>query len=102
MGLQVNLVLDHIRAWRAKLLTDTERAQRNIADRAERLTYYGAQTVDKIIAMSEDQLYDYIAKLWAMLIWGNKRYVVDKLIQDNGFDYLKRELAELVWGLSPV
>ncbi len=37
-----------------------------------------------------------------MLIWGNKRYVVDKLIKDNGFVHLKEELAELVWGKLPL
>ncbi|MCH5344338.1 MAG: hypothetical protein J1E64_09875 [Acetatifactor sp.] len=29
-----------------------------------------------------------ISKLWSMLIWGNKQYVVEKLIADNGFDNL--------------
>lgn len=33
-----------------------------------------------------------------MLIWGNKKYVVDKLIADNGFDALKKQLAELLYG----
>lgn len=33
-----------------------------------------------------------------MLFWGNKKYVVDKLIADNGFDALKKQLAELLYG----
>lgn len=33
-----------------------------------------------------------------MLIWGNKQYVVNKLIEDNGFDKLKEELVELLYG----
>ncbi|MBI4184146.1 MAG: hypothetical protein HY521_09135 [Proteobacteria bacterium] len=48
--------------------------------------------------MSEGDLYEYIAKLWAMLIWGNKKYVVDKLVQEHGLKKVKDELAELVWG----
>ena len=37
-----------------------------------------------------------------MLIWGNKRYVVDKLIKDNGFEAIKDEPAELIWGIPPI
>ena len=33
-----------------------------------------------------------------MLIWGNKRYAIDKIIQDNRLQNFKEQLAELVWG----
>ena len=33
-----------------------------------------------------------------MVMWGNKRFVVDKLIADNGFEALKKHLAELLYG----
>lgn len=39
---------------------------------------------------------------WSMLIWGNKKYVVDKLIADNGFVALKKQLAELLYGTSSI
>lgn len=35
-----------------------------------------------------------------MLIWGNKKYAVDKLIADNGFDARKKQLAELLYGAA--
>lgn len=37
-----------------------------------------------------------------MLIWGNKKYVVDKLIQDNGFASLKKHISELLYGNDPI
>ena len=46
--------------------------------------------------MTEEEFLEYISKLWSMLIWGNKKYVVDKLIADNGFTALKKQLAESV------
>lgn len=52
--------------------------------------------------MTEEDFYDYLSRLWAMLIWGNKHYVVDKMIADNGFDTVKKELSELIWGTAPV
>ena len=48
--------------------------------------------------MTEDDLYEYISKLWSMLIWGNKKYVVDKLIADNGLETVKKKLVELLYG----
>ena len=72
------------------------------AERRERKLYYQSFTKDKLLSMSEDEFLEYISKLWSMLIWGNKKYVVDKLIADNGFLALKKQLAELLYGTSPV
>ncbi|MFY9282826.1 MAG: hypothetical protein WAO56_01770 [Miniphocaeibacter sp.] len=33
-----------------------------------------------------------------MLIWGNKKYIVNKLIADNGFENIKKELSNLIYG----
>jgi hypothetical protein len=53
---------------------------------------------NEMLQMNEEGLYTLIAPLWAMLIWGNKQYVVDKLISENGLNILRTELAELAWG----
>ena len=74
----------------------------NWSERKERKEYYQSFTKDKLIAITEDEFLEYISKLWSMLIWGNKKYVVDKLIADNGFLTLKKQLAELLYGTSPV
>ena len=36
-------------------------------------------TRDVLLGMSEEQLYDYIAPLWAMAMWGNKHYQIDNI-----------------------
>ena len=74
----------------------------NWAERKERKTYYQSFTKDKLLAMTEEGFLEYVSKLWSMLIWGNKKYVVDKLIADNGFDALKKQLAELLYGAAPI
>ncbi len=48
--------------------------------------------------MNKDDVYEYISKLWAMLIWGNKHYVIDKILEENGLENFCSHLAELVWG----
>lgn len=71
-------------------------------ERKERKDYYQSFTRDRLLAMTEDDFSEYISKLWSMLIWGNKKYVVDKLIADNGFVALKKQLAELLYGTSSI
>jgi len=74
----------------------------NQIERKQRKEYYQSFTKSRLLAMSEDDFFEYISRLWSMLIWGNKKYVVDKLIADNGFDALKKQLAELLYGAAPV
>lgn len=74
----------------------------NWTERKERKEYYQSFTRDRLMVMTEDEFLEYISKLWSMLIWGNKKYVVDKLIADNGFVTLKKQLAELLYGTSPI
>lgn len=74
----------------------------NWAERKERREFYQSYTKERILNMTEDDLYEYISKLWSMLIWGNKKYVVDKLIYDNGLNHIKKQLAELLFGAMPI
>lgn len=76
--------------------------EENWAERKERKEYYQSFTKEKLLAMTEDEFLEYISKLWSMLIWGNKKYVVDKLIVDNDFDKLKKQLAELLYSTSSI
>ena len=71
-------------------------------ERMERRNYYQSFTEAKLLEMTEEDFFEYISKLWSMLIWGNKKYIVDKLIAYNGFDALKKQLAELLYGTSPI
>ena len=71
-------------------------------ERRERRKFYQSYTKEKLLAMTEEEFLEYISKLWAMLIWGNKKYVVDKLIEDNGFVHLKKQLVELLYGDVPI
>lgn len=52
--------------------------------------------------MNEEDFHEYISRLWSMLIWGNKRYVTEKLINDNGFEQLKKNISELLFDNLPI
>ena len=74
----------------------------NWNERKERKAYYQSFTKDKLLAMTEDDFFEYISKLWSMIMWGNKKYVADQVIADNGFDMIKQQLADLLYGTAPI
>jgi len=93
-----NLLRKHITSFMDKLNKGTLKQEYSLDNRKERTAYYQSWTKERLLTMTEDDFYEYMAKLWAMLVWGNKRYYTDKVIKDNGFDHLKKQLAEFVWG----
>lgn len=91
-----DLLIKHLDNYLSKIKNETEINDLN--ERLEREEYYKSYTADKIISMNEEEFYEYISKLWAMIIWGNKHYIIDKYINDNGFEKLKESIAYLLYG----
>ena len=91
-----------IQAFIKKQSTNAAYYEENWNERKERKAYYQSFTKDKLLAMTEEDFLEYISRLWAVLMWGNKKYVVDKLIEDNGFSTLKKQLADLLYGSASV
>lgn len=96
--MNLELLRKHIQAYNKRLNEEYEKHIEDLKERETRTKYYQSWTRERILGMEEPDLYEYISKLWAMLIWGNKQYVVDKLIQNHGLEIVRNELAELVWG----
>lgn len=56
------------------MLSSTNAAyyEENWNERKERKAYYQSFTKDKLLAMTEEDFLEYISRLWAVLMWGNK------------------------------
>jgi len=96
-----SLLHRHLESYRRKLADPESDAETDARERAERSLFYRSWDAIRLRAMTDQDLYEYVARLWAMRIWGNKRYVVDRLIADNGLPKLREQLADLVWGDRP-
>lgn len=96
-----NLLRTHIKKYVRKLEQGKITEEDDLAERSSRKASYQSWTPDRISAMSEDDLYGYLSQLWAMRIWGNKHYIVDKIIREIGLAVFKKELSELIWGNNP-
>ncbi|MCK6557711.1 hypothetical protein L6R21_00790 [bacterium] len=96
------LLRQHIQQFIRASKKDPQEFNQHLKDRLDFTAYYQQFTRDRILAMTPEEIYEYISKLWAMLIWGNKHYVVDKIIEDNGLANLRKNLANLVWGEADI
>lgn len=96
------LLHKHVDAYLARVRQEASAQAKVAQDRRERVVYYQSWTADRLHAMTAEDLLDYLSRLWAMLIWGNKQYVIDKLIEDHGLDTVRGEIANLLWGKSSI
>jgi len=96
------LLQKHIAQYKKHLHDNPEKHVKDITERKQRSDYYQSWTKDRIPKMNKEDFSEYVSRLWAMLIWGNKGYAVDKLIQNNGFDTIRASVSELVWGKESI
>src|SRR5439155_22706023 len=77
------LLRKHVVDYFSHLKSTPEKYATELKERADRSAYYRSWTAAKLAMMTKDDLTEYLSKLWAMRIWGNKQYVVDHLVADN-------------------
>ena len=97
-----DLLKKHIASYLAKLQKSPKTYESDLAERHERSHFYRSWTAERIRQMTPDALFEYLSKLWAMRIWGNKQYVVSKLLTAHGIETVRDALAILVWSEEPI
>ena len=96
--IQKNNILQHIQAF--KKYAKTRNYQEDIKDRKQREEFFSKISKEKLLSLNEFDFGEIIAKLWAMRLWTNKEYQIQRMISDKGFDHLKSELATLLFSES--
>jgi hypothetical protein len=52
--------------------------------------------------LNESEFAQAIRRLWASQFWGNKDYLVNKILADNGIDKIRKALKLLLYGEEPL
>ena len=74
-----------------------------LQEREERISYYQAYDRQRLSAISEEDFVTYIGQLWASNMYGNKKYITDKMIESNGgFSALLSRLTEFLYGAQDI
>ena len=72
-------------------------------DRQQRLALYAELLSPRgLKQMTELELGQVVSALWASQMWGNKGYLVDKLVQENDLPKLQTQMEALLWGQEPL
>lgn len=100
--MNIDILHKHIKKYKERLASNPQKYNDEFQERNQRKIYYQSWTKEKLLEMSIEEFEEYLSKLWAMVIWGNKKYMIDKIISDNGFDNLKEQLAMLIWGKEKI
>ncbi len=85
-----------------RYLDDAERDDDILERQARRELYAQLLSPAGLRQMTELEFGQVISSLWASRVWGNKGYLVEKLIRDNGLPVLVDELQQLLWGRGSV
>lgn len=94
---QQNTISQFVPEFR-KYLNESNRAA-DLQERQERVTLYDQMLSPQgLEQMTELEFGQVISSLWASLMWGNKGYLVERLITDNNLPELKKNLNNLLWG----
>ena len=99
----INLTPEQKRAIRRHLQAfDSEQLQEEKKYRLSRVSYFQERLPERVAELSEADVSELVAMLWASQMWGNKQYLAQKIITDNGIEKLRRELKALLDTSSPV
>ena len=63
-----DLLRKHIKSYSERHNKKPAEYLNELKDRQDRLVYYQSWTNEKLLQMREEDLFDYIGRLWAMLI----------------------------------
>src|SRR5947209_528529 len=81
-----------------RYLDDAERDATMLERQTRRNLYAELLSPEGLRQMTVLEFGQVISSLWASRVWGDKGYLVDKLIFDNGLPTLIEQLRRLLWG----
>jgi hypothetical protein len=85
-----------------KKCTKSEEFKKDIQEREEREKYFKGLTEEKIKNLSEFDLGELVSRLWASQFWGNKNYLIQKILEKNKIVDLRSQLCDLFFGSEDV
>ena len=76
----------------------------DINERKRRIEFYQSFTKEKLTNISYEEFTSFIGTLWASSMYGNKKYLVDRIIAANKNDlkFIGKKLAHFIYGKETV
>jgi hypothetical protein len=100
--MNIDLYNTYLQKYQTWAKTNVKKVQTEKAERAELSNFVRSFSEDKILHLSEEDLFSLLSSLWAMRMWGNKQYYVSGLIDSNGMDLIRHQLYNLLYGNADI
>ena len=93
----------YIASYKEKFIRSELNDVEDIQERSRRISFYQGFKKRNLENISYDDLLKFVGTLWASSMYGSKKYLVDKMIANNGgLDKVGKMLAEFVYGTDPI
>jgi len=69
--------------------------KKDMEERKERITFFQKELKNRLDEFSEADFETIISLLWASRMWGNKTYLAQKIVNENGLEKLREQLKNL-------
>lgn len=96
------LLLSSLKKYHKWTIENKKQVEADFRERHEMCEEMQSFTKEKLENLSEDEFFEMIAPLWAMRIWGNKKYYIDSLVESNGMPLIREQLCNLFYGKSNI
>lgn len=94
--------ITYLKSYHHWLTGHKDKANEELAERANHAKEMQKFSKERLLQMTEDDIYNLLSPLWAMGMWGNKHYKIDNLIETNGLKTLQMQFANLLCGSDSV
>jgi hypothetical protein len=84
----------HLKKFKA--YTQSPQFQSDMEHRGSQVDFFQREFPKRLPDLAESDLGELVSHLWAAQIWGNKQYLIQKIVSANGLDKLGNELSR-VW-----
>lgn len=95
-------LIKYLASYKEWLIKNPSAANEAKQERIEAQRKAHTFTKERLLTMSEDDLFEYLSPLWAMAMWGNKHYQIDNIIEANGIELLRKQFTNLIYGETDI
>ena len=89
----------YIDAYKDQIDSGIIDVKKEMESRDERVSFYRSFTKEKIDKISYDDFTAYVGTLWASLMYGNKKYIVDLMVEENdGLQSIAKKISNFLYG----
>lgn len=100
--MKAELLEKYVKEYRKRSIANPDDYRDARLERKGRVAWFQAWDKNRLSALDPDTLEEYMSPLWAMRVWGNRRYYTDLIIEKNTIESVRVNLCTLLFGEAPV